>query len=402
MNENKKSVYLLIGFPIIILTLFLGIFIGESRDSKLPMNNQEFAEIASSAEFDSFWKVWKVLDEKFVKASSTTNEKKIYGAIQGLTAAYGDPYTVFFPPVESRMFKEDISGDFSGVGMEIGIREKQLTVIAPIKDSPAEKAGVKAGDYILSINGTSTASMSTDEAVKLIRGPKGTVVNISFLPEGETKPITRSITRDTIKIPTINVTSKEGGITVISLYSFTAQSPDLFRDALRQFVLSGNHKLILDLRRNPGGYLDAAWDMASWFLPAGKTVVIEDFGGNRKPQIYRSKGYDIFNKNLKMIILVDSGSASASEILAGALRENGVAKIVGTKTFGKGSVQELVNITSETSLKVTIASWLTPKGHNLSDGGLIPDYEITIEDEDVKAKKDPQMEKALELLRALP
>jgi len=403
--ENKKLINILYGLPIIILVLFIGIYIGEKNESAsvIPTSSSiDFVQISQSEQFQSFWKVWKVLDEKFVRVASTTTEQKIYGAIQGLTASYGDPYTVFFPPVESKMFKEDIAGDFGGVGMEIGVKNKQLQVIAPLKDSPAEKAGVKTGDYIISINGTSTSDMSTDQAVKLIRGPKGTEVKISLLPVGTTKPVTKIIIRDIIKIPTIDITTKPGGITVISLYSFSANSPELFRNALREFIVSGNHKLILDLRRNPGGYLDAAWDMASWFLPAGKTIVIEDFGPNSKQDIFRSKGYNIFNDNLQMLILVDGGSASASEILAGALKEQGIAKLVGTKTFGKGSVQELVNITSDTSLKVTIASWLTPNGHNLSHDGLEPDYNVPITEKDAAAKIDSQMNKAIELLTARP
>lgn len=400
--ENKKLSYFLIFLPILVFTLFIGIYIGERNTSSPILSNTELRDIATSDQFGAFWKAWQVLDEKYVTSSSTSVQNKIYGAIEGLTDSYKDPYTVFLPPVESKMFKDDIAGDFSGVGMEIGIKDKQLVVIAPMKDSPAERAGVKAGDAILSINGTSTLSMSTDEAVKLIRGPKGTEVKISFLPEGATKPVERKIIRDIIKIPTIDVVTKPGGITVISLYSFTAQSPELFRNALREFVLSGNTKLILDLRRNPGGYLDAAWDIASWFLPAGKIVVTEDFGGKEQPIVYRSKGYNIFTDKLRMLILVDNGSASASEILAGALKEHGVAKLVGVKTFGKGSVQELVSITSDTSLKVTVASWLTPNGHNLSKDGLEPDYVVPVTENDSSIKKDPQMEKAVELLQAMP
>jgi len=400
--ENKKLSYFLIFLPILVFTLFIGIYIGERNTSSPILSNTELRDIATSDQFGAFWKAWQVLDEKYVTSSSTSVQNKIYGAIEGLTDSYKDPYTVFLPPAESRMFKDDIAGDFSGVGMEIGIKDKQLVVIAPMKDSPAERAGVKAGDAILSINGTSTLSMSTDEAVKLIRGPKGTEVKISFLPEGATKPVERKIIRDIIKIPTIDVVTKPGGITVISLYSFTAQSPELFRNALREFVLSGNTKLILDLRRNPGGYLDAAWDIASWFLPAGKIVVTEDFGGKEQPIVYRSKGYNIFTDKLRMLILVDNGSASASEILAGALKEHGVAKLVGVKTFGKGSVQELVSITSDTSLKVTVASWLTPNGHNLSKDGLEPDYVVSVTEKDSSIKKDPQMEKAVELLQAMP
>jgi carboxyl-terminal processing protease len=401
-GEDKKLIYVLIGLPAIIFALFIGIYIGEKNPSAPSTAGLTNGSYVTSDQFDAFWKVWGILDQKHVNAASTTAQQKIYGAIEGLASSYGDPYTVFFPPVESKMFKEDIAGDFEGVGMEIGIKNKQLQVVSPIKDSPADKAGVKAGDLILSIDGTSTASMSTDQAVKLIRGPKGTAVKITFVPVGTTKSVVRTLIRDVINIPTLDTSTKPGGIFVIRLYSFTATSPDLFRNALRSFVLSGDHKLVLDLRGNPGGYLDAAWDMASYFLPAGKVVVTEDFGKNGPPNIYRSKGYNVFNKNLDMMILVDGGSASAAEILAGALSEQGVAKLVGVKTFGKGSVQELIPITSDTSLKVTIARWLTPNGHNLSHDGLDPDYEVPVTDADIAAKKDAQMLKAVDLLTAQP
>ena len=401
MIQDKKFTYLLIGFPALIIAFVVGIYVGQH--SNLPgIGNSSLVNAAAVTpdQFSPFWKVWQILDDKFVTAASTTPQTKIWGAIQGMTSSYGDPYTVFFPPQESKMFQEDISGNFEGVGMEIGIKNKQLQVVTPIKGSPAEKAGVKSGYLILKINDKATSDMSVDEAVKLIRGQKGTQVKITFLVPGTTKPIDKMITRDVIDIPTLETGSKPGGIFTIRLYSFTAQSADLFRNALRQFVVSGNHKLILDLRGNPGGYLDAAWDMASWFLPVGKVVVTEDFGKNGNPQIYRSKGYNIFNKDLQMYILVDGGSASAAEILAGALKEQGVAKLIGTKTFGKGSVQELVPITDDTSLKVTIARWLTPSGHNLSHDGLDPDYNVPVSDTDITNKADPQMDKAIELLNA--
>ena len=400
-TQDRKIIYILIGLPAVILALFIGIYIGEHNASTRDYSSVTNGSFVTSDQFAPFWKAWGVLDQKYVAAASTSVQAKIYGSIQGLAASYGDPYTVFFPPQESKMFQEDISGDFEGVGMEIGIKNKQLQVVAPIKNSPADKAGVKAGDFIVAIDGTSTIDMSTDQAVKLIRGPKGTPVKITFVPPGSTKPVLRTLIRDIINIPTIDTSTKPGGISVIRLYSFTAQSPNLFREALRNFVLSGNHKLILDLRGNPGGYLDAAWDMASWFLPAGKVVVTEDFGKNTQANVFRSKGYNVFNQNLKMIILVDGGSASASEILAGALQEQGVAKLVGVKTFGKGSVQELIPITPDTSLKVTIARWLTPHGHNLSHDGLVPDYVVPISDADATARKDTQMDKAVELLTAL-
>lgn len=372
-------------------------------------------------DFAPFWKVWNLLDEKYVGATSTPSQEKIYGAVKGLVSSLGDPYTVYFPPEESEMFENDIAGSFSGVGMEVGKKDNVLTVISPLKGSPAEKAGMKAGDRILKIDATVTNEMSVDKAVKLIRGPEGSKVVVTVLPEGATNPIERTITRAKIEIPTIQTEVKDSGysnasstvaesgtglrkdgIFVLRLFSFTATSPDLFRKALREFVESGSHKLVLDLRGNPGGYLDAAVDMASWFLPAGKVVVTEDFGKNLAPNVYRSKGYNIFGDKLKMIILVDGGSASASEILAGALKEQGVAKLVGTKTFGKGSVQELIKITPDTSLKVTIARWLTPNGINLSKNGLDPDVEVKVTQKDIENKNDTQLKKAVEILNTLP
>jgi len=397
--QYRKQSFYFIAVPVIVITFLLGAYVGNKKNSQSIADSRlTNTDLVESAQFDAFWKAWNILDEKYVEAASTTAEARVWGSIKGLAASYGDPYTVFFPPVESKSFQEDIAGNFEGVGMEIGIKENQLLVVTPIKDSPAEKAGVKAGDLIIKIGDKATNDMSVDQAVKLIRGTAGTSVTLTFLPKGASKTVERVLVRQVIAIPTIETSTKPGGIFVIRLYSFSAQSANLFRGALREFVLSGNNKLILDLRGNPGGYLDAAWDMASWFLPAGQTVIIEDFGKNAEQKFYRSKGYNIFTNKLKMIILADGGSASASEILAGALQEHKVAKIVGTETFGKGSVQELVGITSNTSLKVTIARWLTPNGHNLSHAGLKPDYEVKITDKDVAAKNDSQMNKAVELL----
>lgn len=391
-----------------------GVFVGygnaPAEDKITSIFNKEPA-ISTSVDFAPFWETWNILNEKFVSANgTTTDQEKVYGAIQGLVASFGDPYTVFFPPEEAEMFESDISGQFQGVGMEIGIREGILTVVAPLKGTPAARAGIRTGDKIVQIDDTPSADMSVDKAVKLIRGKKGTAVKFTIVREGEGEPLVITVLRDVIEIPTIDTEIKEsdgntqgnsvdsGDVFVIRLYNFSANSANLFRNSLRDFVISDKHKLILDLRGNPGGYLEAAVDMASWFLPAGKIVVREDFadGGNRNA--YRSKGYDIFNENLKMVILVDGGSASASEILAGALSEHKIATLVGTKTFGKGSVQELVPITDNTSLKVTIARWLTPNGVSISKSGITPDVVVELTNKDIEEKRDPQMEKALEVL----
>lgn len=405
---SKRYATIIAILLIIGASFFVGFTFGkdssESVDTLSSIENKT-PQVSSGIDFSPFWKAWNVLDEKFVSSATTTkpedantSQKRVWGAIQGMVDSMGDPYTSFFPPVESKIFESDISGNFEGVGIEIGLRDGILTVVAPLKGTPAYKAGIKTGDKLIQINGSSTEKLSIEEAVKMIRGTGGTKVTFTIIREGAKEPLVIPVTRATIDIPTIESTLRSDGVYVIRLFNFSAISPNLFRDSLRKFVRTGSNKLILDLRGNPGGYLEAAIDMASWFLPSGTVVVKEDFKKSTELVIHRSKGYDIFNKNLKMVILVDGGSASASEILAGALQENGVAKLVGTKSFGKGSVQELVKITPDTSLKVTIARWLTPNGHSISAGGLTPDVEVKLSEEEFKKGIDSQMNKAVELL----
>ncbi|MEK7589708.1 MAG: S41 family peptidase [Patescibacteria group bacterium] len=404
-QKKKYPVFLtVVIILLLIVAFFSGLFAGKGKDreisASMPVSNN--GSIAPAViDFSPLWKAWNTINEKFVPATTTnsiTDEEKLYGTIQGLAASLGDPYTVFLPPEDAEIFEADIRGNFEGVGMEIGIQDKILTVIAPLKGNPAERAGIMAGDKIFKIDNTATDGMTIDKAVKLIRGEGGTTVNLTIFREGEEELLEIEVIRGTIQIPTIDTEFREEGVFVIKLHNFSAISPNLFRDALREFIVSGTDKMILDLRSNPGGFLEAAIDMASWYLPAGKVVVMEDFGENGKPKFYRSKGYNIFTDKLKMIILINQGSASASEILAGALQQHNIATLVGTRSFGKGSVQELVQITPDTSLKVTISRWLTPNGSSISDGGLTADVEVEFTKEDFKAGKDPQLEKAVELL----
>lgn len=392
---TKNLSFVVVSLFLITIIFGSGFYVGNNMEEKNHANASELADLSS------FWRVWNLLDEKYVAASSTksiSDEDKIYGAIQGMVSALGDPYTVFLPPQENEAFNENLEGNFSGVGMEVGMRDELIVVISPLKDSPAEKAGLLPGDVILQIESTNVAGISLDDAVKLIRGDKGTSVQIIVAREGESEPLTFKVTRDLIKIPNIKSELRSDGVFVITLYNFNAEATSAFRQALREFLLAKTDKLILDLRGNPGGFLDAAVDITSWFLPAGKTVVIEDFGGGKEQKVFRSKGFNLFNNNLKMAILVNKGSASASEIVAGALSAHGIADLVGENTFGKGSVQELVNVTDNTALKVTVARWLTPEGLSISDGGLKPDYEVGLTREDIEAGNDPQLEKAAQLL----
>jgi carboxyl-terminal processing protease len=361
------------------------------------------------------WKAWGVIDEKFVPAAvaSTTpiatstaeeNQDRVWGMVEGLAASLNDPYTFFLPPQQNQDFTQDMSGSFEGVGMQIDIKNGILTVVSPLKGTPSEKAGIKADDQILKIDDVDTKGMDVNTAVTKIRGPRGSQVRLLIGREGWDAPKEIKVTRDTITVPIVatqadtHIKNIPSDVYVISVSTFTSNSPDLFRNAMRDFIKSGKHKLVIDLRGNPGGYLEAAVDMASWFLPAGDTVVTEDYNGHADNVVHRSLGYDVVGKNVKVAILVDKGSASASEILSDALRHYGVAKLVGTNTFGKGSVQELVEITPETSLKVTVARWLGPDGIQIPHDGLVPDIMATTSDELIKAGKDPQMDAAVRYL----
>lgn len=404
MNKNKilKNLsYVIISVVIIGTILGIGIYLGYSHrpeiDKISSVINKE-PQVETSADFSAFWKAWNILSEKSIYAKEVSDQDRVWGAIEGLASSLDDPYTVFFPPEENKSFSEEILGSFDGIGAEIGIKDKILTVIAPLKDTPAWKSGIKAGDKIIKIGDISTNDMTIDGAIDLIRGPKGTTVALTVLHLGEKETREILVTREKIQIPTIDTELREDGIFVISFYSFSENSASLFRDALIKFIDSKSNKLILDLRGNPGGYLDSAVNIGSWFIDEGDVILSEDASDGSKPKVYRSHGPRLFNDKLKFVVLVDGGSASASEILAGALREHGIATLVGEKTFGKGSVQELVKITDDTSLKVTIANWLTPNGISISLNGLEPDVKVPLTLKDFEAKRDPQMDKAVEIL----
>lgn len=415
-KQEKGGVAMLLGASVLVLAGFgAGLLAGQTSAFQGAIPTQAAAVLGitiqqqpEGVDFAPVWKAWKVIDEKFVPAAvasttpvaSTTearNQERVWGMIQGLAGSLNDPYTFFLPPAEQEIFEDDISGAFEGVGMEIALRDTIITVVSPLKGTPAERAGIKAGDRVIEIDGTATKGMDVSRAVQLIRGPKGTEVVFSIVREGAGEPLEIKVVRDVINLPTVETEELEGGIFVIRVFNFSANAPMLFRDALRDFVESGRSKLIIDLRGNPGGYLDAAVDMASWFLPAGRVVVTEDYGGNARNVVHRSRGYNIFNDNLKVVILMDRGSASASEILIDALNHWKRFDTVGTKSFGKGSVQELVEITEDTALKITVARWVGPDGEQIPNDGLEPDYLVEMP-EDEEDDSDPQLAKAIELL----
>lgn len=350
-------------------------------------------------DFALFWKVWDLLEEKYVDSENLDAHALFYGAIKGMLSASGDPYTTFFDPKENKAFEEDISGTFDGIGAEMGIKDDILSIIAPLEGMPAEKAGLMAGDKVVKINDESTTSMTIEEAVEKIRGPRGTEVSLTIFRLGEEEYQTVTIKRGMILVKSVRFEMKEGTIASIRINRFGEDTEKEFREAVRQAIAQKPQGLIIDLRNNPGGFLETSVDIASMMLPKGKIVVMEENSKGERKELF-SRGGDVLSL-LPTVVLINEGSASASEILAGALKDNrDNVTLIGEKSFGKGSVQELIPVGKDTAVKITVARWLTPKGQQINNAGIAPDIEIKLSFDDAKNKRDPQLDKALEVLKA--
>lgn len=403
-----KKGFLAIFFVLIIFAVFgAGFYFGKSQIPILvPQDiiNEDLGKPVN-LDFSLFWEAWDKLEKKYVDHSKIDYKQMLYGAISGMVKSVKDDYTVFMPPEDSKIFKEDVSGEFQGVGMEIGTRNNTLTIIAPLGGTPAEKAGLRAGDKILKINGQNTIGMLVEEAVKLIRGPKDTEVILTIVREGWDDVKDFKIIRDVIEVPPLKWELKgpPGGspdIAYIKLYQFSEIASSAFNKIGLEILRSPAKKIILDLRNNPGGYLEVAQDIAGWFLDKGSLITIEDFGGKEKSKEYLAAGPSKFF-SYPIVVLINQGSASGSEILAGTLRDNRGILLIGEKSFGKGSVQELADL-KEGSLKITVAKWLTPKGSLINGQGLAPDIEVELTEKDYNENKDPQLDKAIEILNGMP
>lgn len=349
--------------------------------------------IIQEKDMSLFWKVWNTMEEKYPFAKPSEKEQ-IYAAIEGLVDSYDDDYSQFLPPVQSEFFNQTVSGVFAGIGAEIAVRNGFLTVVAPLKESPAEKSGILPGDIITHVNDVDITGETLDGAISKIRGEENSIVTLTIYRAGESEARDIEIRREIVKIPVLENEIIDDTF-IVHLYNFNEQSEDEFKKAMIEFKESGLNQLVIDVRNNPGGFLLASIEMASYFLPQGTVVLREYFGEHQDDVVYRSYGYDLFDDiNPEVIILQNGGSASASEIIAGALSDNGVAKIAGEQSYGKGSVQQLIELPEGTALKVTIAQWLTPKGQEISEVGITPDYEIL---PDYDSIEDIQLQETLKL-----
>jgi len=336
----------------------------------------------------------------FVDPEKIDKEKMTYGAISGMVKALGDPYTVFYNPEEARKFQEDISGTFEGIGAQLGMKNNQLKVIAPLKGTPAEKAGILSGDTIVEVDGESIIDLSIDQVISKIKGPRGTKVTLTIVrikkdQAPETKKI--EIIRDIIKVPTIEwkiIENNEKKIIHLTIYHFSETVLDDFKKAGYEIIAINPDGIILDLRNNPGGLLDKTVDIAGWFLEKGE-IVLKEQNKNLDENSYKANGTASF-VNLPIVVLINKGTASASEILTGALKDNRGSLIIGETSFGKGLVQRVVTLDDGSSLKVTTAKWYTPNGTLIQDTGIKPDIEVELTEEDYNNDRDPQLDRALE------
>ena len=352
----------------------------------------------NTIDFSLFWSTWDLLKNKYVDSEKLDARKLVYGAIKGMLQATGDPYTTFFDPEENKKFNEDISGNFEGIGAELGVKNGILTVIAPLQGTPAEKAGLRAGDKIIKIDGKAAGDMSIEDAVDHIRGPKNTTVVLTIFREGSKDTQELSIVRNVINVKSVNLSFKDNNIADITITKFGDDTEKGFADAISKAVASRPKGLIIDLRNNPGGYLQTAINVASKMLPKNKIVVIEEAANKQRDKMYTRSG-DIAS-NLETVVLINEGSASASEILAGALRENrSNVTLVGKKSFGKGSVQEFIETPQKTAAKITVARWLTPNGNQINELGIKPDTEVELSTDDYLNGRDPQMEAAIKQIK---
>lgn len=396
-----------------VLTLFMGWQIGaEQERSKLQKDFSEMDYIfqggvgsghtvvdpEEEVDITLLWSVWRLLAKNYIEPEELDTLPMLHGAVDGLVREVGDPYTTFMKPKENKEFRQSLNGTLQGIGAELTMREEDIVVVAPLKGSPAEDAGVLPEDIITHVDGNSIEGYSLSDAVDIIRGPKGTKVILTVARESADAPVEIPIIRDKITVPSTEAELKEyegKQFGYIGINRFAQKTTEEVRENVEEFVSQNVDGMIVDVRFNGGGYLDKAVDLTSLFLRKGKVVTVERRGG--EPTVHYVSGRPIA-EDVPLVILINEGSASASEILAGALQDAGRATVIGKTSFGKGTVQEVFDLPGGTSIRITTARWLTPSGRDLGKEGITPDIEVDRTREDMEAELDPQMDAALKNL----
>ncbi|MFZ2976045.1 MAG: S41 family peptidase [Candidatus Moraniibacteriota bacterium] len=409
-EDMEKNLHLFKRYSFFVIVIFLvasSFFLGYKKGQSNLSNNRNISlekaiienKVSQNGkvDFSLFWKVWDLVKEKHVERNNLDAQRMVYGAINGMLGATGDPYSSFFNPEESKMFSDDIAGSFDGIGAELGIKDEILTVIAPLDGSPAQKSGIRSGDKILKIDEKSSLDLTIDQAVDLIRGKKGTSVRLTILHDGDQETIEITVTRETIKLDSVKVEFKDDDIAYLKIIKFSDDVDVQFNSAMNKIITEKSKGIVLDLRDNPGGLLDKSVLIASRMMPKGEVVVLEEDNKGGKNSLYTTGGDKL--SSISMVVLINEGSASASEILAGALKDNRGLTLIGKKTFGKGSVQQLLDLPGGSSVKITVAKWLTPKGDYIMEKGISPDIKVEMTNDDYENKRDPQLDKAIEVIK---
>ena len=344
--------------------------------------------------FRIVWEAWDILQRDFHRQGPLDEQKMVRGAVDGMVRSLGDPYTVFVEPVQAKIFDQDLEGSFEGIGATVDLVDGYLVIVEPLPDSPALKAGLRPGDVVLEVDGKPLKDVELMQAIALIRGPKGTPVRLLIQRKGEAQPFEVSVVRQKIDLPTVSFRMLDKGIAYVRLTEFNSQATARLENALKGLMAQNPTGLVLDLRGNPGGYLHIAVQVASEFIREGPIVTESDRNGKVTEHNAQGQGLAL---DVPLVVLVDAGSASASEIVAGAIQDTGRGTLIGRQTLGKGSAQVAHTLSDGSSLRVTVTRWYTPKGHQLDGKGLTPDIVVPL-DPSQPADKDAVLERAIQFL----
>jgi len=414
MNKIPKSLVALLAFVVIFTFGWESAsyyIIKKQAETSNDVKQEEVSPVAalsslmsagseSKADLSVFWKVWEMVDELYVDQTALDRQQMVYGSIKGMVASLKDPYTVYMTPDETKEFDQSLNGQLEGIGAELTVREGNLIIVSPLKNSPAEKAKLQPGDIVYKIDGKMTSDMTLFDAIMKIRGEKGTTVILTIVRENEKEPFEVPIARDTVNVESVSMEDKKDGIYLVSINQFNDTTKPEFDDKVKELLLLEPKGIVMDLRYNGGGYLDISVDIVSEFMKGVEDVVTIKRREESDKETLRTSGLARL-ADVPLVVLINEGSASASEIVAGAIQDHKRGILMGEQSFGKGSVQEVDKLPDGSSLRVTIAKWYTPLDKNIDEVGIKPDIEVLISDEDAGKDIDPQLDAAVKYLKEL-